>query len=624
MFSSLKKQSRQILIFALPLAVYGLLFVIPVPHQIGLAARYDFTVVLAIVSLVFLVAFSIPGKWGQTAGFLAVLLVFGLTLSGLWGGAKSEFGIVEGLLPWSDAQGYYSGALRLAEGFLFPPFSGRRPLFPGLLSSLLVITSHNLQIVQVILVAFNALACTLLAREIKRTHGVFAAVITLVISFVFYRRFSGTTLTENLGFALGAISVAVLWDAIGSKNIRRMIFGLFLLTVALIARAGTFLVLPVLAFWSAWFFRGKRALNYPVLALSALAIMAGFLVNSILLKTVVVPDGQAFSNFSTTFYGLTAGGKGWLQIDKDHPEVKSLPASEQANRIYQLGFEEIQKNPGNLIKGVFVTWRDFFRSDDLGAYGFLSGENRQVTMAVRLLLFLLALAGLVLACFRWRQGANTFIIAGFIGIFLSIPFLPPGDADHMRAYAATIPFFALLPAVGLVGLLRWVRILKQDNQHDSDNTNHAALVVGIVLVLLTVAGPLLIKYSAKKLPELSGTCPAGAAEVIVRVSPGSFVDVVPDDRKTRLPDIRWNDFIQSAHDHPYWVVTTELDTALPGTFLTYTIDLASGRDVWLLANNEMVPATPGILRVCGEWSQDKQARAYGFFHAQSVNKLAWQ
>ena len=43
---------------------------------------------------------------------------------------------------------------------------------------------------------------------------------------------------------------------------------------------------------------------------------------------------------------------------------------------------------------------------------------------------------------------SSVLVCGAAGIALSLPFAPPWDSDSMRAYAATIPFFAAFCACG--------------------------------------------------------------------------------------------------------------------------------------------------------------------------------
>ncbi len=116
---------------------------------------------------------------------------------------RSEPFIIAGLLPFSDAASYYSDALRVTEGFRFSAFSGRRPLFPALLAVLLAVTGRNLVVSLAILGVLIGLACYLAAREMQRSIGIWPALLFLLVLFLFYRRFAGATMTENLGLPLG-------------------------------------------------------------------------------------------------------------------------------------------------------------------------------------------------------------------------------------------------------------------------------------------------------------------------------------------------------------------------------------------------------------------------------------
>jgi hypothetical protein len=175
----------RILAAGLALALYGLLLSLPIPQQLGLSVRYDFTVILIpIIGLTFLAL--IPGGWkGTLLGLGLFLALLALTVSGLWTSGVSEPSILGGLMPFSDAAGYYSDARRLLEGQLFSPFSSRRPLFAGMLSALLWVTGRNLQLTIAVLVAISAIACYLLVREVQSTHGTLAATLVMVILFVY-------------------------------------------------------------------------------------------------------------------------------------------------------------------------------------------------------------------------------------------------------------------------------------------------------------------------------------------------------------------------------------------------------------------------------------------------------
>ena len=65
-----------------------------------------------------------------------------------------------------------------------------------------------------------------------------------------------------------------------------------------------------------------------------------------------------------------------------------------------------------------------------------------------LALRLLATLGLVLCLRRRREPLPSLVLAASLGVLLSVPFIPPWDADLMRVYAATLPFVAVAPVVG--------------------------------------------------------------------------------------------------------------------------------------------------------------------------------
>jgi hypothetical protein len=174
-------------------------------------------------------------------------------------------------------------------------------------------------------------------------------------------------------------------------------------------------------------------------------------------------------------------GGTWTQVYSDHPELLPLTDIEKNNRIYELSFKKLREQPTSLIKGAARAYRSFFISP-IGSYSFivssfalsydfrnfaaaqkrgLSGLAReylassptQIYYATTAFLWFLAasLLGLigVIRLLAARTRYRYAVIAAWVGILLSIPFLPPWDAPLMRVYIATVPFFALLPALAL-------------------------------------------------------------------------------------------------------------------------------------------------------------------------------
>ncbi|MCE1255802.1 MAG: hypothetical protein LWX83_19905, partial [Anaerolineae bacterium] len=174
------------LLFGIPLIIYFAILVNRSPNllrPISLAARFSFASLIPIMALVLWGAFLIKGWWGRLASFSAVLALFALALAGIWASGQSDALIMTGLLPISDARGYYLDANLLLENQPYSVFSSRRPFFAGLLAALLQATQRNLQWSLAILVLITAVCCYLAARAVRRSHGALAAAIFTMVLF---------------------------------------------------------------------------------------------------------------------------------------------------------------------------------------------------------------------------------------------------------------------------------------------------------------------------------------------------------------------------------------------------------------------------------------------------------
>src|SRR5438552_4092515 len=83
----------------------------------------------------------------------------------------------------------------------------------------------------------------LFSKQVARFFGSIVGFIVLILGFLFYRRFLGSLLTENLGLSLGLIGIALLLQSLRMEKYQVILvaYGLFVLTMALLARAGAFL-----------------------------------------------------------------------------------------------------------------------------------------------------------------------------------------------------------------------------------------------------------------------------------------------------------------------------------------------------------------------------------------------
>ena len=107
------------------------------------------------------------------------------------------------------------------------------------------------------------------------------------------------------------MGLAVLWRGSRERQHAHVLIGIFLLSLALNARAEAFFVLPLLVLWSMWLFRGRSRLSLRFLVEGIGVVLLAFAINLLLIKVLASEGSTAFSNFSYTFYGLVVGGKGW-------------------------------------------------------------------------------------------------------------------------------------------------------------------------------------------------------------------------------------------------------------------------------------------------------------------------
>jgi hypothetical protein len=592
---------------------------LPIPAAIGLFVRYNLIFLTLIALPILFFSFRIKGIWGSIVGLSLTLILFGLPLSGLWRSGASEPFIIGGLLPFSDAASYYSDALRVVEGFQFSAFSARRPLFPALLTVLLAITGQNLVFSIAILGAIIAIICYLAAREMQRSLGTLPAVAFLFILFLFYRRIAGTTMTENLGLPLGVAAFTILWGASRRKNLWQTAIGILLLTLALNARAGTFFILTALILWCGFTFKGTRKFSILAIGVSSLAVALGFGLNMLVFKLVANPGGMVFSNFSYTLYGVVTGGKGWMQILIDHPELAQLDDVSRSAQTYALVFEAWKANPFNIVIGAFKNWFDYLMPRGAGAFGFIRGDEALswTNYAFRILLSVLAGWGLVVAWKQRKQEPFTLILWAAVGIFLSVPFVPPNDSNQMRVYAATVTFLIAFSMIGLNSLLGLVFKRSKEIINAEESRPAPALIFGVALTLATIGGVLLVKAVAKPQTLPLAECSAGETQMVVRFTPGSLVkiDGEPAFQQVNVP---LNSFVELNEGYP------EMHAALvqsveEGTMLARPLDLISMEYPLLVIDNENSATFSGLYSVCAVPFKDEELSKRGWWRLLSVN-----
>lgn len=608
----------QLLHYTIGIGVIIVVLSLPAVAALGKAFRSDFSTVAAAIFLLYLIISLAPEKARNILIFAFIAFLFAIPVSGLWGSGQSEQYLIGGILPFSDARFYYMDARRLLEGGQFITGAGRRPLFAALLASLQWMTGQNLFISLALLVIIISLSTYFAAREVHSSENRVAAGFFLVLVFFYIRFLLGKTMSEMLGLPLGLLAFYFIYRSSMKKCSLHFLLGLLLLTLALNARAGAFFVLPVLVIWSVFAFRDTKGINWRLGFLGILTIAAGFAVNMWIFSSLSQPDNTPFGNFSFTLYGLSRGGQSWTLIYEEHPEIFTLPGNQVYDSVYRMAIENIRSDPGQLIKGIAGSYSIFFSLDDYyGSLCWLGGSNA-LGLATRLAVYFLMCVGVLVSVKNFKKANHALLLLAFLGIILSVAAIPPRDSNHMRVFAATLPFYAMMPVHGLSFLISKIPLFDKNSPDAAPVSAVAPGILGSLLILLMTIFPVLIsKTSDKPMPERVD-CPAGQVALSFRLLPGNHINIHDPDSLDYewVPDLKKDNFTKLTHDLPNWELFPVLTGIQDRQILISDLDLNQMQEILLITDQEKLIQGPGIQTVCATFQAEPDLKQFNVYFSK--------
>ena len=504
---------------AIPILFFILVLLVPIPAAISrIFWSYSFPLFL-LTLLLYFVSFRLPGIYGWIAAACLTMLLLGLRLSFFWSSAYSNDKIIGGLVPFRDGFDYYNGAKLILSGHvitLVNEGAAWRPLYPGFLASLLFITGQNLQAALAVEVGLAGMCYAVSAYYLRNLWGAAAASLYATLLYFFIQHLVGTTYTEPLGLALGCLGLVLLLKAAKTARLRDLVFGLAILMLAVSARAGTFFIFPALVLWAGWAFRGERCFSFRYAGVALLTITLTYLVfNTLYGKFMVEPGGFPFANFAWTLYGQVEGGAGYVKAFQELGVRNPALIMRAAERFFFA-------HPLSFFIGAAKAYRDFFMPQFSGfAFGQAWADILLWAAGTALLL-----AGLYRSVRKLAEPEFSLLVAGFVGILASIPFLPPIDGG-IRIYASTLPFFYAIPSAVLTDILA-----KTSPSSGSDAASSYELsLVGSLSILLTVCTlfvPVLILRFALPPVFAAPACTAEQVSYAAIIDAGSYIDILPD------------------------------------------------------------------------------------------------
>ncbi len=600
-----------------------ILYMLAFPATAGLILRKGSLLFPLVLLPMMYLSFKRRDIWGVAAVSGLFLLLIGGSLIGVWASGLTDLNIVAGLQPFNDANGYYHGGRLLTQGQAFHQFSAKRPLFPALFGVLFWLSGENLQIVIAAFSLIILLSILLVSFEVNKETGPMAAAFFGMGLFLFIRRFIGSTMSEIIGLPLGTVGFALLWSGASRKRLADAAAGMLMLSLGLLSRAGPFFMLPTLIVWGGLAFRKEdQKYNWRSAGILAASSASAFVIHWIIYSVFAGIDSSSMSNFSYTLYGLVTGGTGWKQYAVDHPELSSMAEPALSQTIYRYAWEAVTTNPANTLIGALRYWGYFFSYEWSGLFGFIEGSSLLESLMGRGVIAFLSLLGIFRIVRNLQKPQYSMILMGIAGILLSVPFVPTIDAE-IRTYAAAIPWFI---APGAVFLGEWHA--GQSGRHVVEQTDkpygasRSVWSFSILLVVLIFLAPLIL-HSAIKPIELpvSNHCAGEQGQVITRISPGTYINVVSDTsrRESLVPDLRISDFSKSLHDAPMYDLAKVLLAIKPGYSFFTGFDKVSNDFIHITAPTDLLKSNSGWVELCGR--KDIDPSGYEIFQTESVWNL---
>jgi hypothetical protein len=292
---------------------------------------------------------------------------------------------------------------------------------------------------------------------------------------------------------------------------------------------------------------------------------------------------------------------------------------ELSHKIYHLAFELAQKNPGLFARGLLKGWGEYLSlgSPKFGAFSFVDGggglevltEGKQGYLKARLFLYVLSFLGLAYCCRHWYEMQNSMLLFAFLGIWASVPLMPPRDSPWMRAYAATIPFSAVMVAIGAVQVIKWLPTrIKQwlaGPISNGSSSSKPLIYFSIALTAFTILGPIGTRIVNKPPQFTEIPCPPGLETRYIRINTKSMITIVDDDA---ILQRRFHKSLDQFKNELNMVVgfytpnfADELAALNGSTTIMPGLDLStrSGGGVYLVADRSIIPEA-GIAQVCGK------------------------
>ncbi|MFQ5625630.1 MAG: hypothetical protein ACE5FM_03135 [Methyloligellaceae bacterium] len=480
-----------------------------------------------------------------------------------WLAARSHPNAIAGLMPWNDANLYFSCGQQILLDAELSLGCGMRPYYTSFIASLLWLAGNDLQIALVLQAIVIGAAVCLFVRQAARHLDGPATLAVYAVLFLFAGLLcSNLTMTENAGLVLGAMALAILWGNAGSMTFTMFTTGMFIMGVAQSARAGALLILPALLAWVLMNAAGPAKQRIVMAAGGGVAAVAGFAAGHFPTLLWDGEFGTSQSNLAYLVYAIAAGGKSYLQASVDYPDLfrQGYDQVELTQRIYRLAFDSIAERPLLFLWGCLRAFIHHFYDQ----FRLLSEF-----FALRIFLILLWVIGLLTAVIRRQCPHQSMLLWLFVGILLSAPILTFNGGN--RLYAATYPVDALFVGYGLMWVSRRLAIPENGGNKTGWRPGSAAVLLTAALLPLAIAA--IIQKTASPRAYVAPRCPEGQTGIVVQSGRSTIALAITGPGAQSVYPLRVRQDYFGNHMHHDVYGTEELRSYAAGTVLLRGIRL---------------------------------------------------
>jgi hypothetical protein len=205
-------------------------------------------------------------------------------------------------------------------------------------------------------------------------------------------------------------------------------------------------------------------------------------------------------------------------------------------------------------------------------------------------------------------------------VLASVPFVPPTDAYRVRLYAATIPFFVILPGLGLSFLQEKIPLQALKPRSIPLSPSYLSEAFSIILIVLMIASPLLIKTNGRLPAPPTTACPVGMDSFFTRYDKGISINIRRENEifLDWMPNFHISGFRRNAHNLPDSNLISIMDSIAPLNTLFNGLDLQNNSEAIIVVETDLLPEPGNLILLCGELSYDPEVTPYRVFYAEQV------